>query len=908
MVALQPGPLRGRGEPLGRALTALRGTRQHGSSSIVLVSGPAGIGKTALLAEICRRAATMKFRVASSKCDQIEQVWPGAPVIAMLRAGRDPLATAAEYEQVTRLVSEPLLLVDRIASLLENAAMAGPVLIVVDDLQWADRVSWFALRVLMSRLTGLPAAWVLASRDDDFGEDLTGYERIRAERVRLAPLAAVDLAAIAADYLGGAPDERTLRLLDTADGNPFLATQMIESLARSADPDHVPAELTAAITNRLRPLNDTSRDLVRLLAVAGRPVPTRDVLTLMGGPDGEQAVADATASGLIVRSGDSLAFRHDLVLETVYAAIPGDVARDLHRMLADYYLTLARDPLMAAPHARAAATPGDLASAKILTSAAEKLVTVSADDAGELAALAFRTVRPAQAEWLGLSLRCLSVLCQAQRPAEAIAAADLILARTDDCNVIGQVETEAARALWLSGRVSELISRTERVLAITGLDAPIAARLRAAHALAGTRLADGGAAANAAASALDYARETGDREGLALALQAAGEAARNEARHQDALRYFRELRSLTGMSCLAEEVMALQFLDRYDHAQALLDEVRADGRATTEAILPALNYAQVWQDFTLGRLDDADSGARALIELGQQLGNAVYTLDAVIVRVAVALLRGETDTATAQIARARELGAADDSLRRPGLAVMGGWLAATRGGLEQALGLLRPVIEGAGQSRSYWPLWPCWNGLFFEFASLADDQDFAAACVDIAATAAARNPGVASFEGIALNIRGRRDRDLNMIAQSAAVLARSPRPVLRGFGADSYGRVLLADGQRSAGLDQLDRAWDDYHQMGAWAFRAEVQRTMRDAGARRDKWSAATARAEAGWSSLTEAERRVATLIAAGRTNKSAAAELGVSVNTIGTHLRAVFAKLGIQSRVQLANELHKLD
>ena len=68
------------------------------------------------------------------------------------------------------------------------------------------------LRMLMSRLTGLPAAWVLASRDEDLGEDLTGYERIRAERVRLAPLSTVDLAAIAADYLGGAPDEQTLRL------------------------------------------------------------------------------------------------------------------------------------------------------------------------------------------------------------------------------------------------------------------------------------------------------------------------------------------------------------------------------------------------------------------------------------------------------------------------------------------------------------------------------------------------------------------------------------------------------------------------------------------------------------------------------------------------------------------------
>jgi DNA-binding CsgD family transcriptional regulator len=80
---------------------------------------------------------------------------------------------------------------------------------------------------------------------------------------------------------------------------------------------------------------------------------------------------------------------------------------------------------------------------------------------------------------------------------------------------------------------------------------------------------------------------------------------------------------------------------------------------------------------------------------------------------------------------------------------------------------------------------------------------------------------------------------------------------------------------------------------------------MHEAGVRRAKWSTAEKPAT-GWPSLTEAERRVAELIGSGHTNKSAAAELGVSVNTIGTHLRAVFAKLSIQSRVQLANQLHR--
>ena len=127
------------------------------------------------------------------------------------------------------------------------------------------------------------------------------------------------------------------------------------------------------------------------------------------------------------------------------------------------------------------------------------------------------------------------------------------------------------------------------------------------------------------------------------------------------------------------------------------------------------------------------------------------------------------------------------------------------------------------------------------------------------------------------------------------------------FGADSYGRMLLAAGQRGAALEQLDLAWDEYHRIGAWAWRADTQRVMREAGARRAQWST-TAQATTGWAALTPAERRVALLIGTGHTNKSASTGLGVSVNTVGTHLRSVFAKLNIQSRVQLANELHRAD
>ena len=894
---------------MARALSALRATRDHGASGLLLISGPAGIGKTAVLREICQQATRMNVRVASAKCDHIEQVSPGAPVIAALRAGHDPLVAEREYETIVKAAGEPLLLAERIASSLERAAAAGPVLIAIDDLQWADRVSRFLLRTLVPRLIGMPVMWLFASREQEIAADLAGYEPVHVEDLRLTPLTAPDLVAVARDRLGHPPDPAIREYLDASGGNPLLATQIIDGFVRTAasgEAGTAVAEFAIAVGRRLAGLGAVAGDLVRLVAVAGRPMPLRDasaLLPTLQSPEGEAAVGLAVESGLLTASGSGLAVRHDLVAESVYATMSGEHTRRLHALFADHHLALG-DPFLAAGHARAAATPGDLSSARTLISAAEALAGVSADDAAELAALAFRTVGPAQPEWLDLGLRCLGVLCRTERATETIAVANQILARVDDANLAGQVETEAASALWLSGRVDELTARIERTLATAGMDESVTARLRAAYALARTRVLPGAQAAEEAAAAGEAARRSGDREALELALRAAGEAARTEGHHRLALRHFRELSALTGVSHLAEEIAALQFLDRYDHAQVLLDQARTDGRNDTAALLPALGCAQMWQDFKLGRLDDADASARSVIELGYQLGTSLHILDAISIRTAVALMRGDVEAAETLLRPADTMTTADAGIRDPSIAVMRGWLAASGSDLRAALEILRPVVDGAERTRSFWALWPCWNGLLFQIGAVAGDDRFTATCVDLAETAAARNPGVASFEGVALNLRGLHKKDLDILADAVQVLQHSPRPVLRGVGAESYGRALLLAGRRADGIAWLDRAWDEFHAIGATGFRADVQRVLRGAGVRLAKWPPAVAAPATGWASLTDAERRVAGLIGGGHTNKAAASALGVSVNTVGTHLRSIFTKLGVQSRVQLANML----
>jgi DNA-binding CsgD family transcriptional regulator len=909
--------LRGRAAAMSTALAVLRRAEQQGRGGILTITGEAGIGKTAVLNELIHQAAAAGFANGVGKADEVGQISPGAPLLMALRSGTAPLVTTEGLDELLHHISEPLQLLEQVTGRLEKIACACPVIFVLDDAHWADTLTRFVVRALPARLAGSPVVWVLAGRDGSSGllSDFRQADmpQVPFSRIPLGPLAESDVHAIACDRLGTAPTDSIRSMLNGLGGNPFLVTQILDSLcrarARGEPDDQIPTEFVFTTRRRLAALGTGERRLVQLAAVLGRPFAVEDATALLAEYPAASVwtfTETAVEAGLLADRGHRIGFRHDLVRQSVYADLTDSARHDLHRRCARYLMATGHGPLAVAPHARASATPGDAESAKILDDAARAALTAMPETAGDLALEAFGLLRPSQPAWLEIGEHCVEILALVQHCTEAVTVADLLLVRAEEPETAARVQVHAARALWLMGRLAESLARLDAALSRPGLSPALRARLAAARALALTRTEPADTARIAAEPALVQARITGDAEAITMALQAVGEVAKNSGHHAESLTCFRELRTVGGHGHLAQEIMALQMLDRFDQAEVMLAAARTDAADQVEGILPSVLFAQLWQEFGLSRLAEAESTAETLIALSNELGNHTHGLQAMMISSSVALLRGDVAEAHARLAPVLAHADADDEIRLPGLHLLQGWVAAADGDLTTAIAILAPAMDTAGQSRVSWPWWPGWMRGLTRIGLASGDRRFAEQAVAIAEEGAARNPGVASFEGLALQLRGTLAQDLAVLRRGCQVLAHSPRPVLRATGHEDFGRVLLAAGQRKEAVVQLDLALDGYLAAGAGGLASTLLRTMRAAGIRRAAPAADLDRPRIGWAALTDAETRVARLVSAGQTNQDAAGELGLSPNTVGTHVRSIFAKLGVHSRVQLANAWHE--
>ena len=156
--------LRGRSDELDCAVGVLSRTQTSGQSSVILLSGEPGIGKSALLSAIADRGRQMGFSVGVSKAEEFDQIAPMAPLLLALRSSSTPLLSRDDFAELAPLYQQQLWLVERLTATLEQRAMKSPLLIAIDDLQWADRLTVFALRVMPAHLVGSPIIWLLASR------------------------------------------------------------------------------------------------------------------------------------------------------------------------------------------------------------------------------------------------------------------------------------------------------------------------------------------------------------------------------------------------------------------------------------------------------------------------------------------------------------------------------------------------------------------------------------------------------------------------------------------------------------------------------------------------------------------------------------------------------------------------
>jgi DNA-binding NarL/FixJ family response regulator len=170
----------------------------------------------------------------------------------------------------------------------------------------------------------------------------------------------------------------------------------------------------------------------------------------------------------------------------------------------------------------------------------------------------------------------------------------------------------------------------------------------------------------------------------------------------------------------------------------------------------------------------------------------------------------------------------------------------------------------------------------------------------LAAVLAERNPRVPTIVGFAEHIRGLIDGNLDALERAAVILQSSPRMLQRAEAQADRGVALFSAGRRDEGLAALDEAGKVFSAFGAFGSAEHIQRWLTVSGVRRRRWAASN-RPTSGWEALTTMEQRVARLVADGRTNRAAAAELVLSPNTVATHLRSIFGKLNVASRVQLA-------
>jgi DNA-binding CsgD family transcriptional regulator len=354
----------GREAELSHLLTLLEAAAD-GQPVVTLVSGDAGVGKTRLVAELASLARGRGFTVLSGRCAEIGDAVPYLPLADALRdatTGPSPggalLDALAARPVLSRLLpdrneSQPAggdmpglvqqQLFGAVLGMLTELAGAAPMLLILEDLHWADQSTRDLVTFLSRMLHSERIAVVATYRSDDIHRRHP-LRPLVAELLRLPSVSSIELGPLTSSAMAELLTSQSGRRLDAAaisqmitraEGNAYYAEEL---LAASSDGSHLPAGLADLLLARVERLSPQAQQVLRTAAVTGRRVDDELVRQASGLDEQlyDGAVREAVANQLLVPDGDQgYSFRHALLREAVYADLmPGERTR-LHARLAD---------------------------------------------------------------------------------------------------------------------------------------------------------------------------------------------------------------------------------------------------------------------------------------------------------------------------------------------------------------------------------------------------------------------------------------------------------------------------------------------------------------------------------------------------------------------------------------------
>ena len=363
-------PLIGRERELALLRRSLDEARR-GRGAVVAITGEAGIGKSRLLVDLIGEAARGGERILLGRCHESEQILPFGPWVDALRSGGmvhddaalgrlEPVWRAELARLFPELAGDGLpgpsddvrRLFESATRLLEAAAAAAPLVVLLEDVHWADEMSLRMLAFAARHLVARPVLVAVTARAEELA-DAPSLRRVldeleeerRLGRLALSPLDQSDTLALVRALLGAGrrgadATELGARVWAVSQGNPFVVTEMLKAVEQhpesEAAPGAMPDRVRAMIARRLEHLDARSRELAAVAAVIGRAF-TFGLLWRAAGaaePDAAEAVEELVRRQVLHHVGDRFDFAHDRVREVVYGGILPPRRALLHRAVA----------------------------------------------------------------------------------------------------------------------------------------------------------------------------------------------------------------------------------------------------------------------------------------------------------------------------------------------------------------------------------------------------------------------------------------------------------------------------------------------------------------------------------------------------------------------------------------------